>query len=211
MSRTAPRPLRLSSVLVAAFGVGALNPGSPIAAAEPPVQPAGAAAEPIVRYQRDAELLGYEREALVEAYKRLGKRDPNWDKQLVAFLEDAARLRAGVESRKSIQELIDDGEAVIELGCEEPVLYAIVGSLRTSRPGDTRGETLLYSSVAQIHKDGYPREIVGYAAWSLAYHYSEVGQARRPARRRVPARGTPGLNPCSSSSAAAKAPPCRHC
>lgn len=118
--------------------IGVLGPATR-APAQPTTQPVAtqpatrpAARPPASTYHAViAEYLAYYRQALVEDYKRVGRRDAKWDGPALAFLDAAARWVA-VQNLDALYHPADTptaadaaalGVAAVDAGCDDPMVF----------------------------------------------------------------------------------------
>ncbi len=120
--------------VVLPFMIGALTAAASARAAIPGADNPKAVTEHTFR----AALLDFNLRMSVERYKQVGKRDPKWDEPAAAFLEAMARYFANlkvatrykVQPAPTLTELIKQGRAVVDLGCDDPlVIYDLAVAL----------------------------------------------------------------------------------
>ena len=86
------------------------------------------------------ESLAFNRATLGEAYKTAGKHNPTWDAQVLTYLERTAvafsyaNMQLRPKSVPSLKQLSDEGQALIAMGCDDPlVIYGHASNLNDSR------------------------------------------------------------------------------
>ena len=106
----------------------------PLRAATPPIPQ-----DPILMKQRSAAWLSWNRQTLGDAYKKVGKHSPKWDKPAEQALELAARLFSlQTDPFTQAPEVYQAARQAVDAGCADPLvlyLYAQT-SLPPNYPGD---------------------------------------------------------------------------
>lgn len=74
-----------------------------------------------MRRKYEGETLEFHRDTLGRDFMRQGSRDPRWDAQAVEFLEKCALAWSKADSISTAR-LIADGQAVLALGCDDPMV-----------------------------------------------------------------------------------------
>src|SRR6266852_65907 len=95
----------------------------------------------------DSAQLAYNLKTTVEAYEKIGRKDPRWDDDAKKCLLTFARIRASTNGvpTEFLSDLQTNASRVIALGCDDPLiryLYFRFGDAKTgSEAGAAYGET----------------------------------------------------------------------
>lgn len=129
----------------------------------------------------------HERAASVEAYQKTGNHDPKWDAAATGFLEHLAQTFAKLPQRPSQEALEREGRAVVDLGCDDPMVLYGYGFALDRRPHHRDAEIYLLKAAAGMAISKYPlfrhaavhMRLAGFlAAWGRgaeADRYYETG------------------------------------
>lgn len=111
------------------------------------------------------DVLEYHRQTLIEPYKKLGRRDPKWDAQALAYLEVVAqqfsfgsvpRLYQPEGSLAIRPHALELGKTLIDAGCDDPVvLYCHAANLIDTQKAK-QGQPLLRKAVEGLRAKKYP-------------------------------------------------------
>ena len=118
-------------------------------------------------------VLEYNRRTMGEAYIAVGKRDPKWEAQAVAFLDALAETFSYLPAAPQYRRTADDGLAVLETlgkrardaGCDDPLItysYGVVLSLLNRPPNQVR--PLIERGAAELYTSRYPLNRASAAA-----------------------------------------------
>ncbi|TWT33493.1 hypothetical protein KOR34_33250 [Posidoniimonas corsicana] len=107
-----------------------------------------------------ASKLAFNRRTLVDAYAEHGSHNDAWDEQATQFLSEVARHFGGDEGFKMQAELAEMGQAVLALGCDDPMVQYCVGAMLQDAGSDdeakAQAEELVVQSYAGLVERGYP-------------------------------------------------------
>ncbi len=101
------------------------------------VFPTGSAAKTLIDMRPDR--YAFHRRTLIDPYREVGKRDAKWDDSAEAFLDEMAKHFSRLKGYKKVDELLILGDAVIKLGCDDP-LVRYCHALMQFRSTDNAGE-----------------------------------------------------------------------
>lgn len=100
---------------------------------------------------------------LAGAYEKHGSHNAAWDKQAAAFLE-----LAGQDQAAPLPELVAAGEATLNLGCDDPLVCALLGEALWRMNQPARAEELLVHAVLAFENGKYPARVTRRAPGLLA-------------------------------------------
>jgi hypothetical protein len=129
--------------------------GSPGRADDPPAIPQDPAAQEARRKDR----LAWHRATTVEAYDRVGKRDPKWDtaarRALTAFAESWAL--PWFPAKEQTRTADEAARQAVAAGCDDPLIEYVVGRnlYDFTRPADAADRRLV-AAAAALAKSQYP-------------------------------------------------------
>lgn len=109
----------------------------------------------------------------VEAYRKVGRRNPRWDAAAEAFTRESAAAFLGLAPEDS-SDLRARARVVLDLGCDDPaVLYLAAWTLSGRIQDDQAREVseLFERAVAGMHETPYPRGTARFAASFLRRDY----------------------------------------
>ncbi len=131
--------------------------------------------------QSDADSLAHEwrRSRLALAFDKQGKKDVAWTAAARDYLERVARVPA-----EPLDTLIAAGQAVIDAGCDDPLVCCEQGRLLLEKKQSGASESLLLHAVLAFEHSEYPRRCSRSAPALLAVAYR--GQADGGKRGQVP-------------------------
>lgn len=130
------KPMLFVAVVVwlgwAGFGIAQENLGAPslgprIQVYEPRAVPSSG---PFSTKQYNEMVLAYNRRTLSEAYNKVGMKDPRWDDQVVAHLDDLANhltFRDEMESDAIRTARLRKTRQILAAGCRDPLLIYVLG------------------------------------------------------------------------------------
>jgi tetratricopeptide (TPR) repeat protein len=111
------------------------------------------------RQKRIADSLAWNRRTLVEAYDKVGKKDPRWDKPAREALEAAARyLTPHTDQSTKVEEIYEPAKRAIDGGCDDPlILYLFArSSYKPNHPGRQELEKRYVAAAAAMKHSTYP-------------------------------------------------------
>lgn len=112
----------------------------------------------------------WSRRLYVESYKKHGARNPRWDEAALQFLAAAADALAGEElNHKTAPGLVAPGLRVIELGCDDPLVNYVCGTLYAWFDLAKKDE-MLRQAFDCFADSNYPLETILTATLPLATH-----------------------------------------
>lgn len=82
-------------------------------------------------------MLARNRRTLVDAYLKVGQRDPKWDGPMIAFLDGIALTMSRQKNAPDSQTLLDQADRLLALGCTDPMLlygraFCLIGVRRSA-------------------------------------------------------------------------------
>ena len=82
-------------------------------------------------------MLARNRRTLVDAYLKVGQRDPKWDGPMIAFLDGIALTMSHQKNEPDSQTLLDQADQLLALGCTDPMLlygraFCLIGVRRSA-------------------------------------------------------------------------------
>jgi hypothetical protein len=114
--------------------------------------------------------------SMLDAYDRVGLKDPRWDAKARALLELSVYWWTDRMAPRHPEEAAVLGREAVALGCPDPmVLYAAGMAIRNVDPGSREGTLLLQRAVDGMKEVRYPRAGARYVASGLhgAYEHSQ--------------------------------------
>jgi len=131
--------------------LGMAGTGLPAVAGAAPI-PAGPEARTHTDYNKAT--LTWNLATTLEAYQRVGRRDPRWDEAATKFLDMCAR---GLNKSLTPAQFAEAGQAVLAAGCDDPLITAIVA--RSLDAAGQRDQALALSrrAVNGLKTTPYPR------------------------------------------------------
>ena len=111
---------------------------------------------------QDLELAFYRR-TMVEAYRRDGYQDPQWDRQALWLLDETAKTNCGLRGAASIDERVKVGREVLQAGCRDSLVrycYGVALHAQASRRWDNKVKdeavNVVYQAVMELQCSLYP-------------------------------------------------------
>jgi hypothetical protein len=120
---------------------------------------------------------------VIQAYRKIGHRNPKWDTAAEAFLRESAPsfLRLAEDGT---QDLRARARVVLDAGCDDPaVLFFAARALAEYDDGSRQASELFERAVAGMHDTPYPRAIARLVAAGLRNDYErrDEGTGKRDA------------------------------
>jgi len=134
--------------------------------------------------EKDAALhdAWFERNVL-QAYRKVGHRNPKWDAAAEAFLRESAPSFLGL-APEGTSDLKARAKVILDAGCEDPaVLFFAARAWRAQDKQSREASELLERAVAGMHDTAYPRGLARFVASALREDYDrrDEGQGKRAA------------------------------
>jgi beta-lactamase regulating signal transducer with metallopeptidase domain len=133
--------------------------GAPAAAATEDSSSSSANLHPLpsgaeVRTQKafDASSLAWLRRSTVEAYPKVGRKSDKWDSAAARFLELSLRPPEATAATTVPAGLLEAGKAVIDAGCDDPLVLHYYGSALIKSGSAAQGQAFLRRAL-----DGFPK------------------------------------------------------
>lgn len=137
---------------------------------------------------RETVTLPWNRKTLVEAYNKVGKKDPRWDKPAREALEAAARyFTPHVNQSVKVEEIYTPAKKAVDAGCDDPlILYLYARSAYTPNyPGPKVLEQRYLAAANGMKRSSYPplrrSAALQKAAEVMAYRKDLTPQERQDA------------------------------
>jgi hypothetical protein len=170
------------AVQAAREATGRAERRSPRAPSEP--IPAGG---PIWAASEDVRILKawYER-TFVDGYRRVGRRNPKWDKAAEAFIRDSGPRFLGLAAEAGT-ELKGRGREILQSGCDDPVVMYFAARALMEDESDSREiSDLLEQATAAFADVPYPRVVARLAAARLRIVYDRQNEGKGKRTRLQP-------------------------
>lgn len=142
----------------------------------PAGKPLPAAKQAITCKQLEPALLKYARSNTVEAYRQCGVHDARWDKQAEAFLESLAQRFVGTEQAPSTQAVAQQAQALLRLGCTDPLVLDRCGRMIGLAGHPEQGRPYIVRGLAGLRKGKYPALCLAWAYRDMAWLEGETGR-----------------------------------
>jgi len=103
----------------------------------------------------------------IDIYAKVGQTNEKWDAAAVRYLEKIAKMFAGTPDAPKAPELVPEGEALVKMGCTDPVVLYSHGAVLhfSDRPVDA--EPFVLRALDLFQKSKYPKLHAYYAARRL--------------------------------------------
>jgi len=165
--------MRRSIAFVAVMGLAGLLPSGcqvvgaiQAASYQPRRIPAGEDAYTRSKFlQEQARLVKRE---LEDAYLRIGRRNPAWDDQALAYLQAWGRLWAGDRDAPNNVALCASGKALVDAGCDDPAILYLYGVALQDAGKTGEAEPFLRRGMEGFKTIAYSRAVAAYAPLRLA-------------------------------------------
>jgi hypothetical protein len=108
---------------------------------------------------RETVSLPWNRKTLVEAYNKVGKKDPRWDKPAHEALETAARyFTPHVHQGVKIEEIYAPAKQAVDAGCDDPLILYLYArsSYNSNYPGPKELEQRYLAAANGMKRSSYP-------------------------------------------------------
>src|SRR5579883_658361 len=105
-----------------------------------------------------AESLAWNRRTLGQAYDKVGKKDPRWDKPAREALEAAARFFSNqVDPRTTVEDIYAPAKRAVDAGCDDPlILYLFArSSYQDNFPGPMEIERRYTAAAVALERSAY--------------------------------------------------------
>jgi thiol-disulfide isomerase/thioredoxin len=122
------------------------------------------------------------RAELVEGYRQSGSRNEAWDEQAIQLIEMCLQVYARMPGAATMPELQQAGQALIDLGCDDPLVLYGFGYALDRQDHHRSGEQYLRAAVEGLIESEYPRTQLGAAASRFA-RYLEAWDRHDEARQ----------------------------
>ena len=119
----------------------------------------------------------------IQAYHKVGHRNPKWDPAAEAFLRESAPSFLGLAPGDT-PDLRARATAILETGCDDPaVLYLAARATAESEKASREASELFERAVAGMHDTPYPRGAARFVASALRrdYEQRQEGTGKRAA------------------------------
>jgi len=105
---------------------------------------------------------------LEDSYLRVGRRNPAWDDQAIAYFQGSAKLFVGDPDAPSNAALCADGEALVRAGCDDPAVLYLYGVALQDAGKTGEAEPFLRRGTEGFKTVPYSRAVAAYAPLRLA-------------------------------------------
>jgi len=104
----------------------------------------------------------------VEAYQRVGKRDPKWDRQAIAYLREAAPTMIRESDGPIAVPPLTPARRLVQAGCDDPLVLTCYGMALRGAGRLHQTERVLRRALPGFRKHRYPAILEAWAALELA-------------------------------------------
>jgi hypothetical protein len=137
-------------------------------------QPIPTAASSQTGAEDRARFAEWERRNLLEAYQRVGRRNPVWDEAALHFIAQDRLVGA-----TNAEELVPEGRRLVALGCDDPlVLYLTALDLWLTDLESGEATRLLKASLQGMKQVPYPRGVARFVVSGLRRDFGRRGNGR---------------------------------
>jgi hypothetical protein len=134
-------------------------------------QPIPTAASSRTGAEDRARFAEWDRRNLVEAYQRVGRRNPIWDEAALQFIS-----RHELVEMWSSEELVPEGRRLVALGCDDPlVLYLVALDLWLTDMESGDATRLFKASLQGMKQVPYPRGVARFVVSGLRRDFGRRG------------------------------------
>lgn len=124
-------------------------------------------------------MLDFGLRTITDVYLERGSRDPKWDEPTVNYMIELARYFAKAESYKSRAEIIEEGERLLGIGCDEPFVKYGYAAMGEDEYGKNRHyDKLLAEAIDGMIERGYPPHRIVHCAHRLWMSYRDDEPAK---------------------------------
>jgi hypothetical protein len=117
------------------------------------------------------ERLRFNRRMMVESYRKIGRHNPVWDAAALRYLEACSRSSSGIPNSSTPEVLARTGQALINLGCNDPMIEYNFG-LNLLKSGLDYNYDINYTKLAKSTKIGESKRYIEYAIEGFkSFHY----------------------------------------
>jgi hypothetical protein len=120
---------------------------------------------------------------VIQAYRKVGHRNPKWDGAVEAFLRESAPSFLDL-APEGTSDLKSRAKGILDAGCDDPAVLFFAARAWGAKDKQSReASELLERAVAGLHDTAYPRGLARFAASSLRedYDHRDEGQGKRAA------------------------------
>jgi hypothetical protein len=120
---------------------------------------------------------------VIQAYRKVGHRNPKWDAAAEAFLRESAPSFLGL-APAATQDLRARAKGILEAGCDDPAVLYFAAQAWVAKDQQSREASELFErAVAGMHDTAYPRGVARFVASGLRADYDqrEEGTGKRAA------------------------------
>ena len=135
-----------------------------------PVPPHAIPSAPTARTRKvDAPILkAWAQRNFLDAYERVGLKNPRWDAEARVFIEHASSRVMGYDPSPRLEDLLAQGGKLLDLGCNDPLVLYLHGRHLVAKDGCLNVATeTLRRSVDGMKSVRYPRAVARYAVSAL--------------------------------------------
>ncbi len=131
--------------------------------------------EAYTQKQFDEAFDKFQQRTMEEAYQTAGKRNPSWDEAALKFIKDC-RLYLAYDhfSAENQDKLVNAGEKLLAMGCDDPLVVYLYGALLQDRGDLEKAQQNLEKAVAGFRESKYPRARAAFSAKRLAEVCAEL-------------------------------------
>jgi hypothetical protein len=119
--------------------------------------------------------VGYYRKNLKQAYDKVGKRDPKWDKQATDLMEATAKFQCTARDAPTLKDMLPMARALQKAGCDDPLIQSLIGDVLYFDGRKSEAEPLVRGSLAGLQARHYPPLCLAWAYLDMARLHGEAG------------------------------------
>lgn len=116
----------------------------------------------------------------IRNYEKFGHRSPVWDEKVKRMLTDYAVFRREKTGAAFMQNLLDQVNHILELGCKDARVISIKGIVLYERQNAIDAAPFLRQGLELLKQTGYPKRYAFFAASHLRYIYRGSRGAENP-------------------------------
>ncbi|MCD4653159.1 hypothetical protein K8T06_04425 [bacterium] len=100
---------------------------------------------------------------IIEAYKKVGKKDPVWDDAVLDFLDNVT-LKLSGKGGGSYRKLSEMGDRLIQMGCNDPMVLNYYGLALNKTNQVKKAKVIIRQSIEGLKESNYPPNQMMFAS-----------------------------------------------